>query len=96
MGRTDEFLSSISGFLRAKDAAQLQKWLVVEPPLPEAYVELSREVKTLDIDKAVDSIDNDDAWPGFIAFMKLYLDFFRRVDYGNLLDTHTQLSALVK
>ncbi|KFZ22911.1 hypothetical protein V502_02607 [Pseudogymnoascus sp. VKM F-4520 (FW-2644)] len=95
MGRTDEFLSSISGFLRAKDAAQLQQWLVVEPPLADAYAELSRELKTIDIDKAVEKIDNDDAWPGFIAFMTLYLDFFRRVDYGNLMDTHTQLSALV-
>lgn len=96
MGRTDEFLLSISGFLRAKDAAQLQQWLVVEPPLADAYVELSRELKTIDIDKAVEKIDNDDAWPGFIAFMTLYLEFFRGVDYGNLMDTHTQLSVLVK
>lgn len=58
--------------------------------------ELSRDLKTVNIKKAVDSIDNDDAWPGFLAFMKLYLDFFRCVNYGNLLETPNQLSVLVK
>lgn len=96
MSRTDEFLSSISNFLRTKDAAQLQKWLVVEPPLPQAYAELSAELKTIDIDAAIKRIDNDDAWPGFLAFMKLYLEFFRAVEYEDLLETHAQLSALVK
>lgn len=96
MGRVDEFLSSVSGFLHTKDALQLQKWLVVEPPLPEAYGQLSAELKTIDIDKAIDRIDNDDAWPGFLAFMKLYLEFFKSVNYGDLLETHMQLSSLVK
>lgn len=54
------------------------------------------ELQSVDIDKAVALIDNDDAWPGFLAFMRLYLEFFRDVDYADLLGTHIQLSALVK
>lgn len=94
--RVGEFLQSISSFLHKKDAASLKEYLVVEPPMPDAYRELTLELQNVDIDKAVDLIDNDDAWPGFLAFMRLYLEFFRTVDYADLLETHVQLSALVK
>lgn len=94
--RVGEFLQAISGFLHTKDAASLKQYLVVEPPMPDAYRELTIELQNVDIDKAVDLIDNEDSWPGFLAFMKLYLEFFRTVDYADLLETHIQLSALVK
>lgn len=64
--------------------------------MPDAYRELTIELQGVDIDKAVALIDNDDAWPGFLGFMRLYLEFFRDVDYADLLGTHIQLSALVK
>lgn len=94
--RVGEFLQSISSFLASKDAASLKQYLVVEPPMPDAYRELTIELQGVDIDKAVALIDNDDAWPGFLGFMRLYLEFFRDVDYADLLGTHIQLSALVK
>lgn len=94
--RVGEFLQSISSFLHTRDAASLKQYLVVEPPMPDAYRELTIELQNVDIDKAVDLIDNDDAWPGFLAFMRLYLEFFRSVDYEDLLGTHVMLSALVK
>lgn len=35
------------------------------------------------------------AWPGLIAFIKDYLDFWRDVDFTDLLSTHQLLSALL-
>ncbi|TVY80607.1 PCI domain-containing protein [Lachnellula suecica] len=105
----DGFLTSISGFLRAKDADQLQKWLVVEPPVPIEYTQLSQELKASyqdsdhlerHIEKLIPENDNGkadegDVWPGFLAFMKDYLEFWRVVNFDDLLETHSQLSGLV-
>jgi hypothetical protein len=97
MSLTTKFLSSISQFLHTKDAASLADFLRVEPPLPQTYWELSQELKRgIDVEKAVDSIDNDDAWPGFLVFLKEYLEFWRDVNFEDLLETYFQLSALVK
>ncbi|KAF4635883.1 hypothetical protein G7Y89_g2201 [Cudoniella acicularis] len=109
MAIVDEFLISISGFLRTKDALQLQLYLRVEPPLPDTFLQLAQELKTsyrdsdvLDrhITKLIPENDNDEAdegnaWPGFLAFMKEYLEFWRDVNFDDLLETHSQLSALV-
>ncbi|KAH6673552.1 COP9 signalosome-like protein complex subunit 12 [Halenospora varia] len=103
------FLTSISGFLRTKDAVQLQVYLRVEPPLPDDYTQLSRELKASyqdseKLDKLIERLipendngkaDEGDVWPGFLAFMKEYLEFWRDVNFEDLLETHTQLSALV-
>jgi nuclear mRNA export protein PCID2/THP1 len=35
-------------------------------------------------------------WPGFIDFVKGYLEFWRDVDYQNLVQTHQMLTSLVK
>ncbi|KAI9762901.1 MAG: hypothetical protein M1840_001135 [Geoglossum simile] len=35
------------------------------------------------------------SWPGFVEFMKSYLEFWRDVNFENLVDTHELLSALV-
>jgi hypothetical protein len=37
-----------------------------------------------------------DSWPALIEFVKLYLEFFRDVDYDDLVQTHQLLSGLVK
>lgn len=110
MAIIEEFLSSILIFLRAKDATKLQLWLRVEPPLPDQYRQLGRELqqsfsdsKTLEkhIEKLLPENSNGkaeegDTWPGFLSFMKEYLEFWRDVNFDDLLETHTQLSAVVK
>ena len=41
----DTFLSSIAGFLRSRDAAQLQSYILVEPPFPDIYSTLTAELR---------------------------------------------------
>lgn len=106
----EEFLSGILGFLRAKDAISLRLYLRVEPPLPEHFIQLSHELKTSwrnsnALERHVTKLlpENDDGkaeegdvWPGFLAFIKEYLEFWRDVNFDDLLETHSQLSALAK
>jgi hypothetical protein len=106
----DEFLSSISRFLKTKDTLQLQAFLRVEPPLPDQFLQLSQELKTSwrnsdaleqHIEKLIpendeSKADEGDVWPGFHAFMKEYLEFWRDVNFDDLLGTHTQLSGVTK
>ena len=110
MAIIEHFLSSILNFIRAKDAANLQDWIRVEPPLPNHYFQLGRELRESYSDSNAleryiakllpenNSSKNDegDVWPGFLAFMKEYLEFWRDVDFDDLLATHAQLSGLVK
>ncbi|KAI9733825.1 MAG: hypothetical protein M1818_007092 [Claussenomyces sp. TS43310] len=109
MAVVEQFLTSISSFLRARDATKLRDWLKVEPPLPDQYYELSRELQASyrDSDALEGHIaklvpengngkaDEGDVWPGFLAFMKEYLEFWRDVNFDDLLETHQQLSSLV-
>ena len=110
MAIIEEFLSSILTFLRTKDALKLQLWLRVEPPLPDQYTQLGQELKKAYRDSHAleqhiarllpendnGNADEGDVWPGFLAFMKEYLEFWRDVNFNDLLETHSQLTALVK
>ncbi|RAL67008.1 hypothetical protein DID88_007788 [Monilinia fructigena] len=40
------------------------------------------------------SFEDGNVWPGFLAFMKDYLEFWRDVNFDDLLETHSQLTAL--
>lgn len=105
----DQFLIEISRFLYAKDAAGLQSYLKVEPPLPAIYGQLTQELKAgfrdgeklerhitkLIPEKDEPKQDEGNTWPAFQAFMREYLEFWRDVNFDDLLATHTQLSALV-
>ncbi|KAI9804701.1 MAG: hypothetical protein M1833_006776 [Piccolia ochrophora] len=42
---TDQFLSAIAGFLRAKNALQIRSYILVEPPLPDIYSTLATELR---------------------------------------------------
>jgi nuclear mRNA export protein PCID2/THP1 len=110
MAIIEEFLSSILRFLRTKDAANLQLWLRVEPPLPDQYYQLGQELRqsysdSKALEKYIEKLlpensngkaDEGDTWPGFLAFMKEYLEFWRDVNFDDLLETHNQLSGVVK
>jgi hypothetical protein len=110
MSVTDVFLTSIHGFVRAKDASKLRDWLKVEPPLPQQYSDLAAELKAKfshgdSLERYIAKHmpenpnagpDDGDVWPGFLVFMKEYLEFWRDVNFENLLETHLQLSSLAK
>ena len=110
MAILEQFLLSILSFIRAKDAANLQDWLRVEPPLPERYFQLGRELREsygdsnalerqiakLLPENSSAKADDGDIWPGFLVFIQEYLEFWRDVNFGDLLATHTQLTGLVR
>ncbi|KAL3421111.1 cop9 signalosome complex subunit 12 [Phlyctema vagabunda] len=108
MAITDEFLTAILGFVRTKNALKLQDWLRVEPPLPEHYYKLAAELQTsFSNSNSLESYiekrlpenrnaraDDGDVWPGFLSFIKSYLEFWRDVNFEDLLQTHAQLTEL--
>jgi hypothetical protein len=110
MAVVDEYLRSVSQLLRTRDSSELKLYLRVEPPLPDNFVQLSQELKTSYRDSNVlerkiaklipenddNKTEEGDVWPGFLAFMKEYLEYWRDVDFNDLLGTHSQLSGLVK
>ncbi|KAI8629232.1 hypothetical protein F5Y19DRAFT_475796 [Xylariaceae sp. FL1651] len=108
MSLTIEFLTSIRGFLKTRNGIGLRDWLRVEPPLPQEYLNLATELKksyqnTSAIEKLVERClpeeddlpeDQGTAWPGFIAFMKDYFEYWRDVNFDDLLGAHQLLMAL--
>jgi len=110
MSLTVQFLSSIRGFLKTRNGIGLRDWLRVEPPLPQEYLDLAAELKTgyrsaNDIAKLVERClpeeddvpeDQGTAWPGFIVFVKDYFEYWRDVNFEDLLGAHQLLMALTK
>ena len=105
MAIVDGFLKSIAGFLRTKNASELKSYLRVEPPLPDEFTQLAQELKSSwrnsasleeHIEKLIPESEEGGVWPGFLAFMKEYMEFWRDVNFDHLLETHSQLNALVK
>ncbi|KAH7031121.1 uncharacterized protein B0I36DRAFT_288975 [Microdochium trichocladiopsis] len=108
MSLTIKFLSSIQGFLKSRDGDSLRSWLRVEPPVPQEYHNLTAELRNGYRDSAAvarlveqnlpieDDLPEDQgtAWPGFISFMKDYLEYWRDVDFDNLLNAHQLLVSL--
>lgn len=110
MAILDGYLAEISNLLKTKNDIALKAYLRVEPPLPEEFTKLSQELKTSwrdgsrlekRIEKLVPLSDDDKAdeggsWPGFLAFMKEYLEYWRDVNMEDLVRTLQQLSSLTK
>jgi hypothetical protein len=110
MAILDGYLAEISSFLKTKNDAALKAYLRVEPPLPDEFTKLSLELKTSwrdsgklerHIEKLVPQSDDGKAdeggsWPGFLSFMKEYLEYWRDVNMDDLARTHEQLSNLAK
>lgn len=106
----DQFLTSISKFLKIKDPNQLRLFLRVEPPLPDQFLQLGQELRTsyTDGEKLERHIEklvpygedgNEEefgGWPAFWAFLKEYLEYWRDVNFDDLLGTHLQLSGVAK
>ncbi|EPE31446.1 hypothetical protein GLAREA_12749 [Glarea lozoyensis ATCC 20868] len=104
MAILEGFLKSIAGFLQTKNAGELKHYLRVEPPLPDEFMQLAKELKSswqnsasleAYVEKLIPETDDGGVWTGFQVFMKEYLEFWRDVNFDDLLETHSQLSALV-
>lgn len=104
-----KFLTQIRQFVRAQNGDELRSWLQVEPNSAQEYHNLARELRQQFRQQGLDSLvekafpQEDDvpegqgtAWPGFVAFMKDYLTFWRDIEYDDLLGAHQLLSGLVK
>ncbi|KAK4450049.1 cop9 signalosome complex subunit 12 [Podospora aff. communis PSN243] len=95
-----EFLSGIRRFVLAQNGDELRAWLLVENNVPDHYYRLQAELKAsfpdngsdaLEklVDKCLPEEDNvsdvkGSPWPGFNSLMKVYLEYWRDVDFSNL------------
>jgi hypothetical protein len=106
MSLTVQFLSNIRGFLKEQKGDQLREWLLVEPPVPDQYHKLAKELRNgVPLQKLIDQHlpEEDDvpegqgtSWPGFASFMKDYFEYWRDVNFEDLLGAHQLLTALTK
>lgn len=110
MSLISKFLGSVQGFLKTRDGDSIRQWLRVEPPVPQEYHDLTAELRSRYRDSAAlarlveqhltieDDLPEDQgtAWPGFISFMKDYFEYWRDVDFDNLLNAHQLLVSLTK
>ncbi len=106
----DKFLGEIIRILLAKNGAQLQQYLIIEPPLPPLYNLIVRELKQVYPPSSqgpleakcrsfIPERDEDEAGGSrvpFISFMVKYFSFLRDVNVENLVETHDMLKALLK
>lgn len=105
-----QFLSQIRQYVRAHDSDNLRSWLQVHPNSSASYYNLQKELKAQrsrdeDLDAVIDQClpledDAEDGqatvWPGFQAFMKDYIHFWRDVSFEDLPAAHQLLGSLVK
>lgn len=104
-----DFLTQIRNFIRTQNGDELRAWLQVEPNSPQQYHNLASELRSQFRQQGLDNIvertlpQEEDVpegqatvWPGFVAFMKDYMAFWRDVNYDDLLGAHQLLSGLVK
>lgn len=110
MAILDGYLAEISSFLKTKNDEALKAYLRVEPPLPDEFTKLSLELKTSwrnsgRLERYVEKLvplsddgkaDEGGSWPGFLSFIKEYLEYWRDVNMEDLARTHAQLSNLAK
>ena len=108
MALTIKYLTSIRGFLKARNGDGLRDWLRVEPPVPQEYLSLADELRGSYrnndallqlVDQCLpdeDDLPDDQGtpWPGFRAFMRDYFAYWRDVDFGDLLGAHQLLVSL--
>ena len=104
-----EFLSSIRGLVIDLNGVELGSYLQVENQVSEIYFRLAQELRSSFPNNGSDALKKtvdkclpiEDAaegrgspWPGFQAFMTRYLEYWRDVDFDNLVSLHANLSDL--
>lgn len=106
-----QFLTSIRGFVRDQNGDELRNWLLVENDVDGTYFDLSAELRSSfppgstslenTVDKCLPQEDNvpegkGSPWPGFNSFIREYLEYWRDVDFGDVVRLHSRLSDLLK
>lgn len=110
MALVTQFLSSVRGFVLQQDGDRLCDWLRVEQTVPSQYYELKQQLRSSfpaqskSLERIVEKClpEEEDVaegkgspWPGFVSFMTDFLQYWRDVDFDNLLSLHELLSALL-
>ncbi|KAK0722115.1 hypothetical protein B0T26DRAFT_701400 [Lasiosphaeria miniovina] len=104
-----DFLSSMRRFVLNQNGDELRNWLLIESGVPEIYFQLGRELRTgylnsdvLEklVDKCLPEEDNvadgkGSPWPGFNSFIKEYLEYWRDVNFTDIVALHSRISALL-
>lgn len=105
-----QFLSSIRGFVLDQNGDELRNWLLVENDVANIYWEMSTQLKgsfpanSPALEKLVEKClpEEDDVpegkgspWPGFNSFIKEYLEYWRDVDFDDVVRLHSRLSDLL-
>ena len=110
MALVTQFLTQIRGLIIQQNTDELGKYLQVEPNAGQAYHDLGNELRTgfPEDSNALSELvekclpEEDDVpegrgspWPGFIAFMKEYLSYWRGADFNELAKLHVKLSRVL-
>ncbi|KAK4651654.1 hypothetical protein QC762_601600 [Podospora pseudocomata] len=106
-----QFLTKIRGFALEADGASLKDWLQVENDVPDIYYNLAHEIRSNYPDNGSDAlekfVDNclpeednvpegkGSPWPGFNSFIKDYLEYWRDVNFDDVVNVYTRLSELL-
>ncbi|KAK4186868.1 mitochondrial acetyl-CoA acetyltransferase [Podospora australis] len=109
--RIESFLSKLREFAIEANGQGLKEWLQVENDVPDIYYDLARELKgsfpagrSNALEKFIDQClpEEDDVaegkgspWPGFNSFIKDYLEYWRDIDFDNMVQVHARLSDLL-
>lgn len=104
----EQFLRSVGELVQNRDGAKLQDFLQIEPPLPDIYQQMIRELRQRypgpqgdnellqRCESLVPRTKGGSSWTAFPTFMKLYFSFLRDVNVDNLLETYNLLKGLLK
>ncbi|KAK4099668.1 hypothetical protein N658DRAFT_508494 [Parathielavia hyrcaniae] len=105
-----QFLASIRVFVRDQNGDELRNWLLVENDVANIYFEMSSQLQSgfppnspaLEhlVDKCLPEEDDvpegkGSPWPGFNSFMREYLEYWRDVNFEDVVRLHSRLSDLV-
>lgn len=110
MSRVAEFLAGIRNLVLDQNGEELRNWLLVENDAAGIYHEVGKQLRagfpadSPELERLIEKClpEEDDVpegkgspWPGFNSFIKEYLEYWRDVDFENVVRLHTQLSALL-
>ncbi|KAK4237754.1 mitochondrial acetyl-CoA acetyltransferase [Achaetomium macrosporum] len=105
-----EFLAGIRTFVLEQNSDELRDWLVVEPDVNEIYYDMGEQLRagfprdSPELEKLVEKhLPEEDnvpegkgsPWPGFNSFIKEYLEYWRDVDFEDVVHLHARLSGLL-
>ncbi|KAK4165206.1 protein CSN12 [Cladorrhinum sp. PSN259] len=110
MSLIQQFLSRIRAFACEANGQELKNWLLVENNVPDIYHNLGLELRRThppdsdSLEKVIDQLlpEEDDVqegrgspWPGFNSFIKDYLEYWRDIEFTDMVKLHSRLSDLL-